>query len=238
MKKILCLISALSFSAHLQAFQFDGSNHTIKFGATVNTGNSETVNLSGGITNELSYQKWNYISSIDGQLATSAGEESARNLKGNAELNYAINPKTFGFLRGSILYDKYATFDFIIRESFGLGRVLFETSTQRLSLQTGPGYIHRRIAGTDDFQHRPFINISSRYRWKLSENAELKQSLSSDIDSSNTHLEAASSINTTIIKNLALELSFTVNHDSTIPPASKNRKNTDTATKVTIVYSF
>ena len=39
-------------------------------------------------------------------------------------------------------------------------------------------------------------------------------------------------------KNLALELSFTVSHDTQIPPLSKNKKKTDTASKVTLVYSF
>lgn len=231
-------VANLSFATAPPIFKFDESNHSIKFGATVNTGNSETVNLSGALTDELQYKQWSYNSSLDGQLATSAGEESARNLKSNAELNYAFNPKTFSFLRGSVIYDKYATYDFIIQELIGLGRVLFENQTHRLSIQTGPGFIHRRIAGTDEFQHKPFVNLNSKYRWKMSDHAEFKQSLSMDIDSLNTHLEAVSAINTKIIKNLALELSFTVSHDTQIPPLSKNKKKTDTASKVTLVYSF
>tara|TARA_B110000879_G_C11016912_1_gene449333 strand:+ start:53 stop:784 length:732 start_codon:yes stop_codon:yes gene_type:complete len=235
--KLIALAGCL-LTSEVQAFHFDESNHAIKFGATVNTGNSETVNISGAITNELDYKQWRYNSSLDGQLATSGGEESARNLNGNVELDRDFNASTFSFIKGSVLYNKYATYDLIIRESIGIGRVLFQNKAHRLSLQSGPGYIHRRIAGIENFQNKSFFSVNSKYRWKMSDNAEFKQSLSSDIDSITTHLEAVSSINTKIIKNLALELSFTVSHDTKIPALSKNQKKTDTASKVTLVYGF
>ncbi len=235
---LVTIFSLITFSSIGYAFHLDANQTTIQLGGTANTGNSETTNITASITNELEYEKWSYGSSIDGQLTTSKGIESARSLKNNANLNYEFSENLFWFIKGSVLYDKYATYDFIIREVTGLGRTIIKNKTQLLSIEAGPGLIHRRISGINDFQHEPLLNISSKYIWHLSETAEFRQTLTTDVARLNTHLESTSAIRTKLVKNLALELSFTVNHDTTIPPLSNNPKKTDTTTKVTVVYSF
>ena len=239
MKKCLAtLFISTLLSINAYAFNFDTSSHSIQFGGASNTGNSETTNITTSLNNEFKYQIWTYNSSLDGQLATSKGEESARSLKGNAELNRALSLKSFAFIKASMIYDKYGSYDFITREAIGLGRIIFENKHHKLSLQTGPGFLHRRIAGIDEFQNRPFINISNKYNWYINKHAEFKESLTADIDNVTTHLELTNAIKTKIIKNLALELSFNISYDTKIPTLSKNQKKLDTASKATIVYSF
>jgi len=239
LKTIIFAITILNiFSFATYGFHLEKSQTTIQLGGTVNTGNSETTNISSAITNDMEYGNWQYGSDVSGQLATSKGIESARSLKSNANLNYAFSEHFYWFIKGSILYDKFSTYDFIIREISGLGRTLIKNKLQLLTLETGPGLIHRRISGVNEFQHEAILNISGKYILHLNDHAEFKQTFTTDVARLNTHLEATSAIRTKIIKNLALELSFTINHDTTIPPLSNNPRKTDTASKVTIVYSF
>lgn len=233
---ICTCILGMGTTAH--AFHFDKSKHSIQFGGASNTGNSETTNMTAAIISEIEYKKFTYGSSIEGQLATSQGVESARSLKANGNINYALSERTYSFVKGSVLYDKYATYDFIIREVAGFGAFILKTHHHRLSIEAGPGGIHRRISGTEDFQNEPLLNISGRYSWHINETADFNQTFSSDIARLNTHLEAKSAISTKVVKNLALELSFTISHDTVIPPLSKNTRKTDTATKATIVYTI
>lgn len=225
-------------AVNAQAFQFDTSKHSVQFGGTYTSGNSETANISATTNTELSYQSWNFESNLETELATSNDQETARSLQGSVELNHTLSVGSYAFSRASMLYDKYATYDFVTRESIGLGRVIFENKAHKLSLQTGPGFLHRRVAGASDFSHRPYLNISNKYSWKISEHATLKQSLSADIDKVTTHIDLTTKIRTAIVKDLALELSFNVNYDTKIPTLSQNQKNMDTASRVTVVYSF
>ncbi len=229
---LLCL-SQLTFASHINK-----SQHSIQLGGAINTGNTDATNINTKLESEIQRFPWGYDLTIEGQWGSSQGIESARSLKSNAELNYFLTEKTFAFIQGSILYDKFATYDFIIREVGGLGRILIETKRNELRVRSGLGFIHRRVSGVNDFQHEPIINIGGKYIGHLSETAEFSQKVSCDIGRLNTHIAATSSVKTTVIKNLALELSYGVSHDTVIPPLSKNTRNTDTMTKITLVYTI
>ena len=220
------------------ATHLEKSSHSIQFGGAVNTGNSETTNLNTKLSSELQHGLWGYETSLEGQLNTARGVESARSIRANGEVNYDFNEKTYAFGKGSINYDKFATYDFVVREAIGLGWIIKQTPIQELSIEGGPGTSHRRISGTNEFQNVPIANLSSKYINHLSKTAEFKQTFNADVSHQNTHLESVSAIQTKIIEQLALEISFSVNHDSVIPPLSKNTRKTDTASKVTVVYMF
>lgn len=236
--RVLYFLLLNIFFSQSYAFHLDSSKQTIQLGGTMNTGNSDTTNLTASFSNKMKYGRYSTGGTLDGQLANNRGEESARSLKGSANLNYNTSAKNFLFIKASTNYDKFATYDFINREAVGLGRMLIENEKQELSFEGGPGLVHRRVSGSNEFQNEGVINLSSKYQLHLSETAEFKQSFSVDSGRRNTHLEATSAISTKVIDNLALELSFSINHDTKIPPLSKNTKKTDTASKATIVYSF
>lgn len=232
------LLLGLTVSATSFGFHFDKSQQTLQFGGTMNTGNSENTNVTAAFDSDVEKGKYEFGNSIEGQLSSSGDVESARSVKTNANINYHYSQNTFFFVKGSINFDKYATYDFLIREVAGIGRTILKNTRQELSIEAGPGGIHRRVSGTEDFQNEPIFNMSGNYSYHISKTAEFKQTFSTYIGRLNTHIETKSAISTKIVKNLALELSFTVNHDTKIPPLSQNTKKTDTQTKATVVYTF
>lgn len=235
-KLVLSLLLLLPLS--LYASHLEQSQHSIQLGGSENTGNSETTSVNAKISSILQREHWGYEVSLEGQLASSKNVESARSLKANGKVTYDLNDLFYVFNKNSINYDKYATFDFLVREIIGLGLLLKHDHHRELTVEAGPGGVHRRIAGTDDFQNQPIINIAGNYIKHISDTAEFRQRVETDISKSNTHIESVSAIKTSLVKNLALEVSFKVNHDTVIPETSINRIKTDTATVITMIYTF
>ena len=99
MLQLLSRISLLLFSLTLyqtsHAFHFDESKYTIQLGGAMNTGNTDTTNVTASIGSEIHHGKFDIGQSLAGQLSTSKGIESARSLKGNANINYEFSTNTY-----------------------------------------------------------------------------------------------------------------------------------------------
>jgi putative salt-induced outer membrane protein YdiY len=235
-KRIFLLLAFLHFTA--LGSHVEKSKHSIQVGGTNNTGNSVGTSLYGKIAGLYHHDPWSYEANLEGQIASAQHVESARNLKGRGKITYEFREDNYFYTKGAVLYDKFGTFNFIVREAAGLGRVLIHTPKKELVLEGGGGAVHRRIAGTDEFQDQPIIDLGVEFISHLSKTAEFKQTVGSDISQSNTHIESSTSLKTTVIEHLALEISFKLSHDSVIPQASVNRKKTDTVTLGTLIYTF
>lgn len=230
---LFLLLPVIAYGSHL-----DTSQHSVQLGGSANTGNSENTNINAKISSILQHDPWGYEALLEGQLASSRGIQSAQSVKSTGKITYDLSEKTYLFFKGGIIYDKFGTFDFVVREAGGLGRILFKDSKKELTVEVGPGGIHRRIAGTNDFQNQPMLSAAGEYIVHLSETAEFKQTVSTDVSRSNTHIETVTALKTHVVKNLALELSFKMNHDTVIPMASINKKKTDTSSIAALIYTF
>lgn len=211
---------------------------SIQFGGVSNTGNSDNTNINGKGSLKHTYGPWLNEASIEGQLNNANGERTAQNLTGRASSKFLFSPRDYLFGSFNTTYDAFGTYDFFIKEAVGYGRILIDNDTQRLTLEGGPGGTHQRISGTRVFQNAVIAYFSGVYEHRLSETAEFKQTFNTDYSNLNTHTEAVTAIKTKVIRNIALELSFTVMNDTVIPPNSKNTRKTDTITKVAVVYEF
>lgn len=213
-------------------------HNSIQAGGVINTGNTDTTNFNGKFTSHYHGTPYSGDFTIEGQLGRSNGEKNAQSFLTKANLRRKQSERSYFFAKGTIAYDAFATYDFVVRGALGYGYIPIDDHKQRLALEIGPGSMHQRIAGSNRFQDEVILNTSAYYRYRLSDVAEFKQSLSIDFGPINTHSEAITAIKTKVMKNLALELSFSVNHDSVIPADSVNTKNTDTLSKIAVVYDF
>ncbi len=230
---LIVFVPTLSIASHLLE-----SQHSLQLGGSVNTGNTNNKNVNAKISSIIQKEQWGYSVSLEGQTATSKGVESARSIKANGKVNYELSDRIYTFAKASSIYDKFATFDLLQREIVGSGYIIKHNATQEFTIEGGPGGVHRRIAGANEIQNQFLLNFAANYIQHLNEHAEFRQTFETDVSQTNTHLESATSVKTTLVKNLALEVSFKVNHDTVIPTGSINRIKTDTATVITMIYSF
>lgn len=214
-----------------------GWGGSVQAGGVVNRGNSDNTNLNGKVTAHYHKNQWHLNSSLEGELNSSDENTTAENVTFNTEGRYAFTSRDYLFAKGSIVYDKFATFDRVFQEAIGYGRVLYRDKKTLLTIESGPGGRHSRLLGTRTYQNEFILNVDGTFKRQLTENTHFIQTAAIDIGKKNTRTKSVSALKTKMSKNLALQLSYTVQHDSQASNVPGTKK-TDTISKVAVVYDF
>ena len=94
------------------------------------------------------------------------------------------------------------------------------------------------MAGSDYYERQVVGYVGGFFRWLISPIATFKQSLNVEAGGLNTSTTSESTLSTTIIGNLGLDISFGFTHNSTIPPYTTLTSKTDYRTAVSLLYHF
>ena len=73
------------------------------------------------------------------------------------------------------------------------------------------------------------------YKWLFSETAEFRQDITAEGGGDNTYLESVTAISAKLIGELSLVASYTVKHNTDVPPLTEE---TDTYTALSLEYAF
>lgn len=234
---LFLLLSPAGHASHEKLWE-----NTFQFGGTVITGNSPETTVTGKITSEhnINYPNapWGYNLLLIGRKSTAREVETARFLQTDAEGRYLFSQKTYSYAKLSNVYNAFDTYDIVLSDSVGLGRILIKDEIQRLTIEAGPGSTHQRIAGPETWQSQFIGHMEANYLRHLSQSAEFTQFLSADIGNLNAHYQGVTAVKTKVSSNVALRFSFEANHYTKIPANTTNTKRTDTATNVMIIYSM
>jgi putative salt-induced outer membrane protein len=130
--------------------------------------------------------------------------------------------------------DKFGAFTRYTTLVVGHSTTWYKNADTSLDVELGPGYF-RNQTNTGDRDGGMTIHGAGNLRWRLSQNATFGQTLSVERSASNTHSAAETSLATRIIDRMQMKAAFAVRNDTSV---TANRKNTDTQTSVTLVYSF
>ncbi len=216
-----------------------GFSGDVSLAFSANSGNSDSKNISTGLN--LKYKPndtWVNKLSLQGQINSADGQQTAKKYTVNGETNYFLSKRNF--IYGTIFsrQDKFSPFTYEVNESVGYGRRVFEWHKMTLDGKIGPGLRQARARDTGEKNIEKTIYGSFDYEWKITDATTFTQSLTVTTGHPNTHLESVSAVHTKIIGNLGMQVSYTIDHDSYIPPGSLYTKRTDTTTNIAIVYSF
>lgn len=214
---------------------WDGS---IQAGGVFNTGNAEQLNLNGKATVQYRHTHWQGNAELEGELNTSKGNTTAARVAFKGEGRYHFDKKNYLFLHIETVADRFATYDLNFIDALGYGRIFLNDDNNFLSAELGPGSRQSRISGSQTYQVEVILNADFKYIRALTETTQFTQTANFDIGNKNTHSKLISALKTKMSKNLALELSYTIENDTKIPAGSKNTKRTDTITKLAVVYDF
>jgi|TARA_B100001250_G_scaffold72479_2_gene58940 putative salt-induced outer membrane protein len=179
----------------------------------------------------------------------SASSENVNTAEAHAlewQSNYSNqNSESYAFTVVSWDKDKFSAYDSQIRQSFGYGRKIINTTHHQLNSEIGIG---ARQAKTREMifgagaivvpkikQDEAILRLSGSYNWLVSETTELQQSIALESGSNNTYFEAITNLNVNIINNIGLILSYTIKNNSDVPIS---RKKTDTYTAISLEYAF
>ena len=148
--------------------------------------------------------------------------------------NYLFNVLTYE-------KDNFSGFHYQASYAIGLGRRFIENEAHTLDLEAGPGYRVQCLDPEDSYsdcantEESAIARLALKYHWKISENAEFKEEISSEIGEDSTSTRMETSLTSKINSHFAPRLRHLLEHESKVPAGSKE---SDHQVTVGLVYTF
>lgn len=206
----------------------------IELGAIFTSGNTEEENVSYGVTVDWLRENWEYQFTSDGLRNSRFGDVTAQRFYHVARGRRQIDENSFWGVRGAYEDDRFNGFDYQADVTVTYGRnFLTDVDNMSLSTEVGPGY-RRSVTEIDEF-NEVIIRAAGEYVWNMSESANFFQNLSAEAGDETTIYRSETGVESALMENLSLRLSFNVRHQTDVP---FGREKTDTQTAVSVVWSF
>jgi len=226
---LAALLSTQSF-----AQRENGLNSNLELGIIQTSGNTEdeSFKVKGGV--ELVKDAWDYAWSVDAFRSSRQNQLTAQRFYTIGSADYQLSEASF--VEGRLAYedDRFSGYDSQTDASINYGRGLL-TNTDNMNLNITTGIGARRSLSEEENFDEVILRLAGDYKWDISENALFNQLLSAEAGDQTSIYRLESSIETNIVENLALKLTFNVKHQTEVPVG---REKTDTATSVTLVMNF
>nr|WP_295997262.1 DUF481 domain-containing protein [Rugamonas sp.] len=250
MKSISLFVSAaLALTFSLPACATDSLparswNTSAELGAISTTGNTQGASFTGKIDAKQELEVWSneYILSgyyKEDEEAQADGAQqrvvSAERFSLSAKAAYKLlQPGSRLFVLGSHVDDKFGAYTRYSTIGIGQGSQWYKSDDKTVDVEVGPGYFSgTRASGGED--NGLTVRGAAALKWKLSDTAALSQTMSVERGAVNTHSMAETSLSTKINSTMQMKAAFSARSDTNVP---EDKKNTDTQTSVTLVYSF
>lgn len=212
----------------------EGWQGSASLGYVSTTGNTNTRSLNAQLLAAYKSGNWADVLSFQALQASSNGVTTAESYDLNGQSDYSLTSKDYLFGLADYLKNTFAGYQRRTSEILGYGRNLVTTPTQQLNVEFGVGARQTRYT-TNTSQSEFVERLAGGYLWKFTDKSNFSQTLSVEHGSDNTFTQSVTALTTNIAGNLALSVSYTVNHNSTVLPTFKN---TDTIFSVSLVNTF
>ena len=217
---------------------WDGS--TAKFGAVINSGNTNTSTYNAGGVLDFTKNRWNNITVANWQFGRSDGSVNQEKYFAQDEVTYGLNEAVtkYLFLLTSLNVDKFSPYDYQFLIAAGYGWYLWKLKRFSLRFQFGPGYRRDKVDGTSVIHDQIVGTTRAILKWQITKNATFSQTVQYDIGSKYNYLKTVTAITNKITGNIAIQVSYVVDYYSRIPAGSSNTDKADTTMNVAVVYNF
>ncbi len=236
MKSAGAVIACSLFSSQVTAIEIIGSlwKGEGEFGYVATSGNTETENLKAklGLVNDR--EKWRHSATLEALNESDSETTTAERYAAIWQSDYKMGE--FDYLFGRLEYetDKFSGYDYRTSEVLGYGRRVLKRENMTLDLEAGPGARQSKLENGDS-ESEAILRLAGKYIWKISDHAKFTQDLSFDIGEEATISKSVSALQSNVIGNLAMRLSYTVENTSEVPVGVDK---TDTQTALSLVYEF
>jgi putative salt-induced outer membrane protein YdiY len=215
-----------------------------ELGAITTSGNTTGTSVTGKVDARHETSNWSneYIASgyfkedeITNGDGTHTRQRSAQRYALSAKAAFKLlAPGTRAFVLGSHTDDKFGAYTQYSSLSIGYGTQWFRSQRSQLDVEIGPGYFHGAHSdGVSDSGMT--VRSAAQFKWALSPSAWFVQTMSVERGTANMHSISETSLSTKITDTMQMKAGFSLRNDTNVPA---DKKNTDTQTSLTMVYSF
>ncbi|MEM9668583.1 MAG: DUF481 domain-containing protein [Pseudomonadota bacterium] len=215
-------------------------------GAGITTGNTDTVDLAVGLKGAKETETWKYSGEAGYDYGEVEGDATRNRWFVAGQIDRTFGERIFGFTRVTYEQDDFSGFDTRLFVGFGLGYRIFKGKRLRWTVEAAPGYRRDEVADILDLGPPPTIieggiennfaaRGSSAFAYDFNENVTFTNDTNvvwTDLSNQTINTTA---LNAGLTDRITARISFEVRND-TNPPDSF--VNTDTATRLSIVYGF
>lgn len=220
-------------------FTMDG-----ELGLIVTTGNTDTSSVKGRLSSHHEMPNWSndYVfeafykrDEVDLEDGSKESQTAAQKFFLSGQGNYKLaNPDNRMFVFASYEDDRFSSFDYQATIAGGWNSQLWNEEKSAFSYSIGPGYAFADTIDGEDAGGL-IVRAAVDYQWMISESANFKQIISTEIGEDNTKSKSETSLSAKINGALSMKVSLILNHNSEV---IDDTKNLDTETAVTLVYTF
>jgi putative salt-induced outer membrane protein len=215
-----------------------------ELGAISTSGNTNGTSVTGKIDARHEMNNWSneYIVSGFFKEDEVANADGTRSSVRSAE-RYSLAAKAAfklledgnrAFLLGSHVNDKFGAYTRYTTIAVGYGTQMLKRDDKTIDVEVGPGYF-RGENSAGDIDSGMTVRGAAQLRWRVSPSAAFSQTVSVERSTTNVHSIAETALSTKIAGTMQMKAAFTARSDSKVP---EPKKNTDTQTSLTLVYSF
>jgi len=214
-------------------------NGSVEAGILITGGNTEISTISVKFDANKEVEKWRHNVRAEAMASSDHNVKTADRRLASGKSDYKITDKDYAF--GLLAYerDRFSGYEFQSAITAGYGRRLLDEEAMKLDVEIGRGVrtsqIDMRIDPNAPVTHKAFTRLAAKYSWRLSENARFAEELVSEIAQGQTISKSVTGLQANINSSLAMKLTVTVKHASSVPVGTKE---TDRETLMTLVYSF
>ncbi|SFV15990.1 DUF481 domain-containing protein [Pseudoduganella namucuonensis] len=219
-------------------------NTSAELGAITTTGNTVGTSITGKIDARQELEEWSneYLFSgyfkEDETLAQNGDKRRARSAERftvSAKAAYRLlDPNKKLFVLGSHVDDRFGAYTRYSSLSVGHSSRWYKSRDKSLDVELGPGYFSGTRA-TGESENGLTVRGAAAVRWQVSPSAMFTQTVSVEKGTANMHSQAESALSTKINGTMQMKAAFIARNDTSVPD---DKKNTDTQTSLTLVYSF
>jgi len=224
----------------------EGSNWytSAELGAISTSGNTSGTSVTGKVDARHEMSNWSneYIFSgyfkedeIDNDDGTRSRTRSAERYSVSAKAAYKLLEDGHrAFVLGSHVSDKFGAYTRYSSLGIGYGTQMLRREDRTVDVEVGPGFFHG-VNSAGGSESGMTVRGAAQLRWRVSPSAAFSQTVSVERGTSNMHSIAETSLSTKINGTMQMKAAFSARNDTNVPD---EKKNTDTQTSLTLVYSF
>jgi len=224
----------------------EGSNWftSAELGAISTSGNTTGTSVTGKIDARHEMSNWSneYVFSgffkedeVVNENGTRTRNRSAERWQVSAKAAFKLlQDGNRAFVLGSHVNDKFGAYTRYSTLAVGYGTQLMKREDKSVDVEVGPGYFHGESA-TGEQDSGMTVHGAAQLRWRVSPSAAFSQTVSVERGTTNVHTVAETALSTKINGTMQMKAAFSARSDSKVP---EDKKNTDTQTSLTLVYSF
>lgn len=213
---------------------FEGWSGQGEAGASVTTGNTHSTNVALGLGFARKGLDWDHAFKAAVDYQRDSGVETKSRYFAGYDAHYKITDRFYALGLLSWESDRFSGFDNRFSESVGFGYSLIKEPDMTLSIEGGPALRQTNyIIGPSEnhFAGRAAAN----YSWTIVPDLVFTEGVSFYGESGDRTLVSDTGLTAKLIGALSARLSYHVQYESNPPGLLEN---TDTTTRLTLVYSF